>query len=181
MHYGVGGNSKYWGSVLYRLRREDFLQMEHADGISPAWPIDYETLAPYYDAAERLYSVHGQSGIDPTEPPRAPYPHAPVPHAPRIAELVEALRARGLHPAPLPLGLARTGRTRRVRAVQHLQFVSLPAAGQERGRRLLRASGADAPERDPGHTHARPAAAHRRRREHASRAWRWSTTARSAA
>ena len=84
MHYGVGGNSKYWGSVLYRLRREDFLQMEHADGISPAWPIDYETLAPYYDAAERLYSVHGQAGIDPTEPPRAPYPHAPVPHAPRM-------------------------------------------------------------------------------------------------
>ncbi len=83
--------------------------MEHADGISPAWPIDYETLAPYYDAAERLYSVHGQSGIDPTEPPRSPYPHAPVPHAPRIAELVEALRARGLHPAPLPLGLREPG------------------------------------------------------------------------
>ena len=109
MHYGVGGNSKYWGSVLYRLRREDFLQMEHADGISPAWPIDYETLAPYYDAAERLYSVHGQAGIDPTEPPRAPYPHAPIPHAPRMAELVEQLRARGLHPAPLPLGLRDPG------------------------------------------------------------------------
>ena len=83
--------------------------MEHADGISPAWPIDYETLAPYYDAAERLYSVHGQAGIDPTEPPRAPYPHAPIPHAPRMAELVEQLRARGLHPAPLPLGLRDPG------------------------------------------------------------------------
>ena len=83
--------------------------MEHADGISPAWPIDYETLAPYYDAAERLYSVHGQAGIDPTEPPRPPYPHAPVPHAPRMAELVELLRARGLHPAPLPLGLRDPG------------------------------------------------------------------------
>ena len=23
-HYGVGGNTKFWGSVLYRLRREDF-------------------------------------------------------------------------------------------------------------------------------------------------------------
>ena len=28
---------------------------QHADGVSPAWPIDYETLAPYYDRAERLY------------------------------------------------------------------------------------------------------------------------------
>src|SRR5690348_12328870 len=24
MHYGVGGNTKFWGTVLYRLRREDF-------------------------------------------------------------------------------------------------------------------------------------------------------------
>ena len=23
-HYNVGGNTKFWGSVLYRLRREDF-------------------------------------------------------------------------------------------------------------------------------------------------------------
>ena len=24
MHYGVGGNTKFWGAVLYRLRAEDF-------------------------------------------------------------------------------------------------------------------------------------------------------------
>jgi choline dehydrogenase-like flavoprotein len=109
MHYNVGGNSKFWGSVLYRLRREDFLQLEHADGFSPAWPITYETLAPYYDRAERLYSVHGEAGADPTDPPRGPFPHAPIPHAPRIATLVAALRATGLRPAPLPLGLRDPG------------------------------------------------------------------------
>ncbi len=43
-HYCVGGNTKFWGSVLYRLRREDFGEVEHIDGVSPAWPIDYETL-----------------------------------------------------------------------------------------------------------------------------------------
>ncbi len=58
-HYGVGGNTKFWGSVLYRLRREDFQAVEHMDGVSPAWPIDYDTLEPYYDRAERLYHVHG--------------------------------------------------------------------------------------------------------------------------
>jgi choline dehydrogenase-like flavoprotein len=107
-HYCVGGNSKFWGSVLYRLRREDFQAIEHVDGTSPAWPIDYDTLAPYYDRAERLYDVHGQSGADPTEPPRGPYPYPAVEHQPRIAEIVERLRAQGLHPSPLPLGL-RTG------------------------------------------------------------------------
>src|SRR5690242_20666978 len=50
-HYCVGGNTKFWGSVLYRLRREDFQPTQHVDGESPAWPIDYETLAPYYDRA----------------------------------------------------------------------------------------------------------------------------------
>jgi choline dehydrogenase-like flavoprotein len=104
-HYGVGGNTKFWGSALFRLRRQDFQAIEHADGTSPAWPIDYETLAPYYDRAERLYQVHGEQGADPTDPPRGPFPYAPVPHAFRIAEIVERLKAEGLHPSPLPLGL----------------------------------------------------------------------------
>jgi choline dehydrogenase-like flavoprotein len=109
MHYSVGGNSKYWGSVLYRLRKEDFDEGEHAEGTSPAWPIDYETLAPYYDRAERLYHVHGEDGHDPTEPPRNPFPYPPVPHGPEVSRIAEQLRQRGLHPSPLPLGLIRPG------------------------------------------------------------------------
>jgi choline dehydrogenase-like flavoprotein len=108
-HYCVGGNTKFWGSVLFRLRREDFQATEHADGLSPAWPIDYETLEPFYDRAERLYHVHGEHGVDPTDPPRGPFPYEPVPHAPRIAEVVEKLRGQGLHPSPLPLGLVNPG------------------------------------------------------------------------
>jgi choline dehydrogenase-like flavoprotein len=108
-HYGVGGNTKFWGSVLYRLRREDFQAIGHIDGISPAWPIDYETLEPYYERAERLYHVRGEGGIDPTEPPRGHFPYAAVPHQPEMAAIVEKLRAQGLHPSPLPLGLLRVG------------------------------------------------------------------------
>ena len=108
-HYCVGGNTKFWGSVLYRLRKEDFEATEHADGTSPAWPIDYATLAPYYDRAERLYAVHGERGADPTEPPAGPLPHPPIAHADEIAELVERLREQGLHPSPLPLGLLDPG------------------------------------------------------------------------
>jgi len=108
-HYCVGGNTKFWGSVLYRLRREDFQAVEHIDGVSPAWPIHYETLEPYYEHAERLYHVRGQHGIDPTEAPRGPFPHTSVPHEAAMAELVEQLRALGLRPSPLPLGLLRPG------------------------------------------------------------------------
>ena len=108
-HYCVGGNTKFWGSVLYRLRKEDFEATEHADGVSPAWPIDYADLEPYYDRAERLYEVHGESGVDPTEPPRGPFPHPPIPHADEVAEAIGRLREEGLHPSPLPLGLRSPG------------------------------------------------------------------------
>jgi choline dehydrogenase-like flavoprotein len=108
-HYGVGGNTKFWGSVLYRLRREDFQAVEHADGVSPAWPIDYDTLAPYYDRAEQIYHVHGEAGDDPTEPERGPFPHKPIPHSPGMQGLVDGLRRLNLHPSHLPLGLINPG------------------------------------------------------------------------
>jgi choline dehydrogenase-like flavoprotein len=108
-HYNVGGNTKFWGSVLYRLRREDFRDIQHAEGVSPAWPIEYETLAPYYDRAERLYRVRGAVGDDPTEPPHGPYPFPAVPHAPGMADIARRLRDYGLHPSSLPLGLLNPG------------------------------------------------------------------------
>ncbi|MSO57046.1 MAG: GMC family oxidoreductase [Acidobacteria bacterium] len=104
-HYNVGGNTKFWGSVLYRLRREDFQALEHMEGVSPAWPIEYDTLAPYYERAERLYEVHGEVGTDPTEPARTAFPHPPIPHSEGMATIVDQLRRQGLHPSPLPLGL----------------------------------------------------------------------------
>ncbi len=58
-----------YGAVLLRLRERDFGELRHADGVSPAWPLSYHDLAPYYSEAERLYHVHGQRGSDPTEPP----------------------------------------------------------------------------------------------------------------
>ncbi len=105
----MGGNTKFWGSVLIRLRREDFGVLRHVDGESPAWPIDYDTLAPYYDRAEVLYGVRGEAGADPTEPPRGPFPHAPVPHAPMMQGIVDDLRAQGLRPFHLPLGVLAPG------------------------------------------------------------------------
>ena len=108
-HYCVGGNTKFWGSVLYRLRREDFGELQHRGGMSPAWPIDYDTLAPYYDRAEALFGVRGQAGVDPTDPPRGPFPHPPVPHAPAVQALVDDLRRLGLHPSHLPLGVLDPG------------------------------------------------------------------------
>ncbi|HUG61734.1 MAG TPA: GMC family oxidoreductase [Methylomirabilota bacterium] len=102
----VGGNTKFYGAVLIRYRREDFAEMAHEEGVSPAWPYPYETLEPWYTAAERLYEVRGDAASDPTEPPHsAPYPHPPVPDEPAIAVVRARMAATGLRPFSLPLGI----------------------------------------------------------------------------
>jgi len=103
VHYFVGGATKLFGAALYRLRREDFGELRHHDGISPAWPITYEDLEPFYTRAEDMYHVHGRRGLDPTEPPAsAPYPCEPVSNEPLIQRLFDDLTAAGFHPFPAP-------------------------------------------------------------------------------
>ena len=105
-NYWVGGNTKFFGAALFRLRREDFGTVSHYGGISPAWPISYEDLEPYYTEAERLYRVHGQRGEDPTEPPcSAPYPYPAVSHEPRLQQLSDDFRTAGVSPFHTPLGI----------------------------------------------------------------------------
>ena len=105
-YYYVGGSSKLYGGAMLRLRERDFEALEHADGVSPAWPITYRQLGPYYDIAERLYLVHGQVGVDPTEPPDiAQYPYPALQHEPVIERVASALQQQGLKPFPLPLAV----------------------------------------------------------------------------
>lgn len=106
VHYFVGGATKMYGAALFRLRKEDFGELHHKDGVSPAWPIEYDELEPYYCQAERLFQVHGQRGEDPTEPHSSePYPFPPVSHEPRIARLAERMTSKGLHPFHAPCGV----------------------------------------------------------------------------
>ncbi|MBR7833312.1 GMC family oxidoreductase [Actinospica durhamensis] len=106
VNYYVGGNTKFYGAALFRLRPEDFGELRHHGGISPAWPIGYQDLEPYYTQAEHLYLVHGRHGEDPTEgQASAPYAFPPVEHEPRIQQLSDDLEKQGLHPFHLPIGV----------------------------------------------------------------------------
>ena len=105
-NYYVGGNTKFYGAALFRLRKEDFGEVRHFGGISPAWPISYDDLEPYYLKAECLYHVHGKRGEDPTEPKASgPYPHPPISHEPRVQQLSDDFERLGLKPFHTPLGL----------------------------------------------------------------------------
>jgi choline dehydrogenase-like flavoprotein len=104
--YFVGGNTKVYGAILFRLRERDFDEVRHYGGVSPAWPISYADLEPYYAEAERLYLVHGQAGEDPTEPRRSgAFPYPAVSHEPRIQQLHDDLVNAGHHPFHLPVGV----------------------------------------------------------------------------
>lgn len=105
-NYNVGGNTKFYGAALFRMRKEDFGELRHYDGISPAWPISYDELEPFYTQAEQLYHVHGTAGEDPTEPPRsADFPFPAVSHEPRIQHLADDFAAAGVKPFHVPLGI----------------------------------------------------------------------------
>src|SRR5438128_5292707 len=98
-HYFVGGNTKFYGAALFRLRKEDFGELRHYGGVSPAWPVTYAEMEPYYTQAENLYQVHGYRGEDPTEPyATAPYPYLAVSHEPRIQRLHDDLTRMGHQP-----------------------------------------------------------------------------------
>jgi choline dehydrogenase-like flavoprotein len=106
IHYFVGGATKLYGAALYRLRPGDFGELQHHDGISPAWPITYDELEPYYTKAEHYYEVHGNHGEDPTEGfASAQYPFPAVSHEPRIQQLSDDLEAAGFHPFHAPCGI----------------------------------------------------------------------------
>ncbi|ACE94870.1 UNVERIFIED_ORG: choline dehydrogenase-like flavoprotein [Rhizobium esperanzae] len=105
-YYYVGGNSKFFGAVMYRYRKEDFEARPHLDGNSPGWPCTYEELEPWYERAEKVFQVRGALGQDPTEPFHSkPYTHPAVPDEAPIASVRDRLKRAGVHPASLPLAI----------------------------------------------------------------------------
>jgi len=118
--YFVGGQTKVYGAAMFRLRAEDFGVIHHKGGISPAWPISYADLEPYYTRAEELFHVHGDLGsapsvpggygssFDPTEPFHSKkYPYPAFSNEPRMQAVEDDVRKLGIHTFPIPLGLKR--------------------------------------------------------------------------
>jgi choline dehydrogenase-like flavoprotein len=104
-HYYVGGNTKFYGGALFRFRERDFERVVHSGGISPEWILKYRDLAPYYTQAEKLYEVHGQHGLDPTEPEQDAYPFPAITHEPYIQAICDGLKDQNFHPFYLPLSI----------------------------------------------------------------------------
>lgn len=118
--YYVGGQTKVYGAAMFRMRAQDFGIIQHNGGISPAWPISYADLEPYYTRAEELFHVHSDLGdapsvpggfgssVDPTEPFHSKkYPYPAFSNEPRMQTIEDDVRKLGIHTFPIPLGLKR--------------------------------------------------------------------------
>jgi choline dehydrogenase-like flavoprotein len=118
--YFVGGQTKVYGAAMFRMRAEDFGVIQHKGGVSPAWPITYADMEPFYTRAEDLFHVHGDLGsapsvpggyvssFDPTEPFHSgKYPYPAFTNEPRMQSIEDDVRKLGIHTFPIPLGLKR--------------------------------------------------------------------------
>jgi choline dehydrogenase-like flavoprotein len=90
VNYYVGGNTKFYGAALFRLRPEDFGELRHHGGISPAWPIGYDDLEPYY--------IPGRASLPGARPARG----GPDRGADQRAVRLPPGAARGADPAAEP-------------------------------------------------------------------------------
>jgi choline dehydrogenase-like flavoprotein len=66
--HAVGGSSIWWSAHMPRFRHEDF-RMRSLDGVGDDWPIDHDTLAPWYELNETEIGLGGVAG-DPSAPQR---------------------------------------------------------------------------------------------------------------
>ena len=155
-NYYVGGNTKFYGAALFRLRPEDFGVIQHHGGLSPAWPLSYQDFEPYLrrGRASLPRARGGRRGSH-----RGPTQQR-VPLSGRAARTPHpgAARRPGEAGAP-PLasaarGDARPGRARRTHPRQRLHPLQpsgrVPLPGQRQGGRpgRLRRPGARAPQPD---------------------------------
>jgi choline dehydrogenase-like flavoprotein len=178
VHYFVGGATKMYGAALYRLRPQDFGELKHVDGVSPAWPLSYDDFEPYYTKAEWLFQVHGNHGEDPIEGHWSKqYPWPAVSHEPRIQELSDNLGSAGLSPLPRALrDPARRGRpaTEHLHPMHVVRRLSLFGAREVRRRDDGRAAGARHAERHAEGALAGGEARDRSERSHGDRRGRGS-------
>lgn len=106
---GLGGGTNQYDGNSPRVQRADLRLLSTFGPVPGAavvdWPLSYEELEPYYDAAEALIGVQGLANADPFSERRRPYPMPPG--APTLACLLlaEGAAALGYHPHPMPIAI----------------------------------------------------------------------------
>ena len=89
----VGGTTWHWGGCTPRFRPVD-MKLRSTYGVGVDWPIDYDTLEPFYTEAEEEIGVAGDD--DDGSPRSKPYPLPPVPPSYCDKVVAEGLKSIGI-------------------------------------------------------------------------------------
>lgn len=73
---GFGGGSNCWWGNAFRLHPNDF-RLRSLYGVGRDWPLSYDDLEPYYQAAEEIMAVSGPPGMARVLPRTQPFPQPP--------------------------------------------------------------------------------------------------------
>ena len=103
MGCGVGGSTLLYSAVLERFERSDFLPAGDGRSVDTVWPVSYDELLPYYEAAERLYEVRGSP--DPLSGEEAHSLIEPEPLNAFDESLFRSFTELGLHPYRMHMGI----------------------------------------------------------------------------
>ncbi len=119
----VGGSTITYGAIARRVHPYDFTMLSNYGSVGDAdladWPIDYNTLEPFYSAAELIIGVQGSEtacGANPDnledfENPFQACPrsidHPMTPGAPKVwqSNVSDASTRLGYHPFPAPAAI----------------------------------------------------------------------------
>ncbi|MDL0141315.1 MULTISPECIES: GMC family oxidoreductase [Halobacterium] len=109
---GVGGSTLHWQGMVMRLHEQDF-RLASATGVGADWPFDYDTLKPYYAAAESALGVSGASD-NPFAPPREqPHPQPAFPPSYSDSLFADACESLGIATHSVPNARLSAGRETR--------------------------------------------------------------------
>lgn len=93
---GVGGSSVFYAATLERPERHDLQSTPDRPHPTEGWPVSFDTLAPHFDEAERLYRICGTP--DPLSQEPQPNLIAPPDLSDADKSFMASLQSNGLHP-----------------------------------------------------------------------------------
>ena len=102
--FGTGGSAVHHFGVWPRLHENDFkVATQYGRGLD--WPIDYQTLQPFYDRIQDTVGLSGDAKAEKWRPAGKPYPMGPLPVFAQGQVLALGFKKLGLTTAPMPMAI----------------------------------------------------------------------------
>ena len=114
VYQNLGGASKFYAAALFRFSPSDFTETSYGSLTSPAWPLTYDDMEPFYAEAEALFNVHGNENDDKRALVRSqPYPALGIDSERPVQAVADEMAKLGWDPFTAPIGLASFDRKKR--------------------------------------------------------------------